>query len=178
MNINPNFLISNIKLSFLIDSLINIHKIKKQQYIYKIYEKNHNLIIRGIFGTASILGKAHNHINLTGIKSFENIVGNIKKFCQIFDINLKFVKNIKIDCISAVSTVPKGLKNLILNSKPNHIYKIYNPPKFPGILLRGVDKICLTYFNSGKINIIGAKCTCEINKKLVLFNNFINFILL
>ena len=176
MNIAPIYSITNIKISFWVKKIINIHEIKIKHNVFKIYKKNQILIIKGIFGTATILGKSFNHINLTGIKFFENIKSNIIFFCQTFDINLESVKKTKIDCVSVVSTVREGLKNEILNNKSNHIYKIFNPPKFPGIIIRGADKICITYFNSGKLILTGAKCACEIRSHLLLFNNFINIL--
>ena len=175
MNIDSTYLITNIKLSFLVPRSINIIGIEESKNIYKIYVKNQNLIIKGIFGTVTILGKNQNHINLTGIKLYDNIIINIRLFCDTFDISLKSVRNAKIDCISVACDVQGGLKNQILSSSINHFYKKINPPKFLGIILRSDNKICMTYFNSGKLIVIGAKCTCEINKSLLLFNNFIKF---
>jgi TATA-box binding protein (TBP) (component of TFIID and TFIIIB) len=111
---------------------------------------------------------------LTAIKSINNIPKSVKTFCESYNINIWEIKHVKIDCISAVGTVPKGLKYKILILKNNNVtYQISNPPKFPGIILKADNYPSLTYFNSGKIIIMSAKCYCQINKSLNLFNTFI-----
>jgi TATA-box binding protein (TBP) (component of TFIID and TFIIIB) len=174
MNININFEVTNIKLSFLIPFSLNIKHIKIYKNIYKIYVKNHNSIIKGVFGTVTILGKNQNHINLTGIRKIETILNKVKIFCQTYNIVYETITNLKIDCISSVSDVRRGLKNQILNDQQiNKFYKISNPPKFPGLILRTNNKISLSYFNSGKLIVIGTKCICQIQTSCELFDIFI-----
>lgn len=168
-----NFIITNIKISFVLQTSINNFKIKIKKNLYKKYYKKQNYILRGKFGVVTILGANYNHVNITGIRSIKQVSKSIKIFCETFEINLNAVQNAKIDCISTTSNAPSGLKFKILNLSANVKYEIINPPKFPGIIFKKYNSPTLIYFNSGKINLIGSKTISEIKINLL---NFIEFL--
>jgi transcription initiation factor TFIID TATA-box-binding protein len=90
------------------------------------------------------------------------------------EINVKF-KNFKIINIASACDVKFHVKLNLLNAKL--AYKLskknleqhicYEPENFPGLIYHMINpKLCLTIFNTGKINFVGAKNRDDIYKAL------------
>lgn len=155
-NANLNCLV-NLKTILLMEKNVKYNP-KKNNFLVKKLEKSN--IIANIFSSGKI--------TCCGAKSKEELYNALKILKKIiircgFDANIKkkeiIIRNIVSTC-SVDFMIPLSKLSDHLNdiSKSGEITK--KPKKFPGLLYRkkiGESNICYTFFNSGKINITGAK---------------------
>ena len=171
-NILPNGMsnlkVTNIKISFFYDSQLLINEAKCLSYF-----KKHNFIVKSKDFSYTFLGRSKQHVNITGIKSFNELKNSVINLLDFSNFQLHKLHTIKVDNISSTFTTYKGLKENILleNGNFSNELKVYKPSKFCGLILKFKGQ-SLTYFNSGKCVLVGAK---NISELLFYFNYFTLF---
>lgn len=166
-----SYTINNIKVSFKIEA-ISLDIVQKQLISNKIsFRIYHNYYVFKIESYHCVMFKANqvlqnNHLNVTKIKSIENIE-EIKKLVE--KIFKRKVIHSNIDNIMATSMMshPLLLQNLAQNQLRN-IAK-FNIETFPGLFLKYKEGTIIL-FHSGKIVIVG--CRCEEDIKCLLLRTF------
>ena len=116
--------IKNIKLRYLFDTSLIKYEKSKRKYLFQIDKAKLNIYLH-----------SPKEINMTGVKSFKNIVKYKKILEQLFK---KEVKSIKIDCFFYSHKSNDNLKiaELYERLKDNKSYFIYyNPEIFCGIII-------------------------------------------
>ena len=157
--------ITNIKVSIKIKSvcldtvqnILESSNIKNNNYGNFIVVKNKYTFI--IFKQGK---QNNNHINITNIKSFEDISDAIKLLQQILVDTIVEEKTLKIDNITASIDILKPV-DLISTSKIfERFSKVsYNTEKFPGLFAKYLIGT-LIVFHTGKCIVIGAKTKKDI----------------
>lgn len=154
--------VTNIKVSFKIDCIINFEKIPTDQCLISDY-KNIKIVIFDEY-TISVMGKKLQCINVTGLKHFSDIIRVKILICSFFSIRQENILNFKIDSVCGVFKIPNFSLEIILLKLANHDYIIKKFPHFCGVKVsRGRNPIFML-FNSGKATSIGGKS--EINFRL------------
>ena len=172
--INRNLRISNIKISA--KTSTNLKILEQTEKCLTYSTKQYNILKFDKF-TATILGKNHNYLNITGIQTFEEISSSLVTFFKFFNeyITPHDIETIKIDSISLCFKLKPSLKYHLMQLSTSK-FKITKPPRFPGILIRDKNKsYSVTYFSSGKCIAVGlrnvAECNNVYNEMCVLTND-------
>jgi TATA-box binding protein (TBP) (component of TFIID and TFIIIB) len=106
-------------------------------------------------------------LNITKIKSFEDINKAIKRICSIYEIAECDISNYSMDNISANGSFGKKL-NLIevikaVELSEGNFIPNYKPAYFPGATLKHFKCGSIIIFASGSFNIVGAKSREDID---------------
>ncbi len=158
--------ITNIKFSFCVEKTVQVDETD-----CLVYYKRNNLIVKHSFFTCSILGKKRTHVNITGVKNFEQINKAVDVLINVSNITRDQITGFKIDNISATFETFPGLKSQIICSNDSNI-SVFKPVKFCGLILKINKKYSCTYFNSGKIIYVGAKSIETLNEVYNLFKDY------
>lgn len=161
--------ITNITCNVNLNCIINLKTILYMVKNVKYNPKNNNFLIMKLEKsnvTANIFSSGK--MTCCGAKSKEELYKSLKKFKKIikkceFDVHIKkkqiIIRNIVSSC-SVNFKIPLSKLCVHLNkiSKSGEIAK--KPEKYPGLIYKKKiedSNICYVFFNSGKINITGAK---------------------
>lgn len=127
---------------------------KKNFHILKIQHVVYSIFLSG-------------HVNVTGVKSFDNIPLAVKDFADIFGVLYDL-------CISSAVVDNSTATVAIANKSPVSLYKLKDlfpyssvslrPYFFPGAVIRRKNKCTIIAFSSGKFVILGAKSLEEIEE--------------
>ena len=145
--------VSNVKISFRLKEKINFN-LHNDNYL--LYDHKTLKICKFDQYTATFMGKNHTFVNITGLKSFCDIIRSKQLFCDEFHIRLSKLYNVKIDMISGVFNIPKFSLHNILEKLSRHSYKITKFSHFCGVKVV-LNKSTFMLFNSGKGTSLGAK---------------------
>lgn len=158
------FQITNIKISLKIDAicLSSVQEILKQKNINHTSYPNF-MVIRKTY-TYIIFKKGknkNNHINITKLKTLEEIDDSIKVLKTIFEKLFLIERKKTIDNITASVNLNKFVDLLTLpKTFPNNQIS-YNSEKFPGLFIK-FKKGTVIVFHTGKSIIIGAKSVDDV----------------
>ena len=161
-------IITNIKISFLYEERIIITDPNVLDY-----HARNIWIIKFESYTCSILGRNSSHVNLTGLKSLDDINTAVQLLSEISNINTSKIPNIKIDSISSYFKTKSGLKTKLIECISPSYFRIFKPIKFCGIIIK-YNKISCTYFNSGKCILVGCKTIKQAHETHLLYIKFLN----
>jgi len=189
-NVKIRFVISESSINQLQSSLLYLENESKFLPPYLTYKKtgNYTSLKNNLFYSIwETVGK----VNITGIKSIEEIPLALNEFSLIFKINLNEICNIIIDNIFACGSFNRKVDlralKFLINSIPKTSEENYNflcdfiPEKFGAAYCRS-QKLCIfsgggkkksvvcqrikrgtvVVFGSGKYNILGAKCQRDV----------------
>ena len=169
--------ITNIKLSFKSDEKVELDNNACLQY-YKRYI----LIAKYDNFTYTFLGNNKSHVNITGINSIENVKTAIISLTYFSNLKLYNCSKFSIDNISTTFKTHPGLKEIILNIKDSNFY-IFKPLRFCGIIIKynnnnnnnNNNKFSLTYFNSGRVILVGLKNINDLNLCVRKYSTLFNY---
>ena len=161
--------ITNITCNANLNCIVNLKTISLMEKNVKYNPKNNNFLVKKLEKsniTANIFSSGK--ITCSGAKSKEELYKALKKFKKIitrcgFDASIK-KKEIIIRNISSTCSVDFRISLLRLYAHLKNISKsgetVKKPEKFPGLIYKkkiGESNISYTIFDSGNINITGAK---------------------
>lgn len=145
--------VSNVKISFKLKEKIDFNLYHDN---YLLYDHKTLKICKFDQYTATFMGKNHTFVNVTGLKSFCDIIRSKQLFCDEFNIRLTKLYDVKIDTISGVFNIPKFSLHNILKKLTYHNYKITKFSHFCGVKVV-LNKSTFMLFNSGKATSLGSK---------------------
>ena len=122
--------VSNVKISFKLKEKIDFNLYHDN---YLLYDHKTLKICKFDQYTATFMGKNHTFVNVTGLKSFCDIIRSKQLFCDEFNIRLTKLYDVKIDTISGVFNIPKFSLHNILKKLTYHNYKITKFSHFCGV---------------------------------------------
>lgn len=138
----------------------------------RIFKRHHNFIVfRNNFVFIIFFGSGA--VNITGIKDFGYITEALQTFCNTFRIKRRHIQDLLVDNVSAngsfAHTVDLSELKRVINERENQENKLissasFNPSYFPAVFCRSFAVGTILVFNSGKYNIVGAKCHSHIKE--------------
>lgn len=163
--------ITNVKISFLHGDKICLKP--NHEEILEYFSKNIHVIKFSKY-TATLM-KYDTYCNITGIKSCYELINSLKILSSLTNVEEKYIEY-KIDTISAVMNVRPGLKAKLILHGAKFGFTVESKMRFCGLILRHpkFEKCSLTYFQTGKMNVLGIKkfdLICEYSK---FVNSFID----
>ena len=166
-------LTNNVKIHFKISqseciNLINILQILTYSPNI-ILTKHQNFIIVKVLSPTSLtftLFCKEGYINATGIKNFISIASCLNTFQLLFNIPPRNILSLTVDNSTSSGTFGKNINLAEVKRKINSIKYLssvkvsskFNLNFFPAVFIKFVGKGTIAIFQTGKYNIIGAKC--------------------
>lgn len=137
----------------------------------RLFKKHHNFVVfRNSF--VFIIFANNGTVNITGINSFDRICEALQNFHRVFGIGREEITDVIVDNVSANGDFGRiiclrDLKHLI-NEQENEEQLIsaasFNVNYFPAVFCKTFSIGTILVFNSGKFNIVGAKCQSHVTK--------------
>jgi TATA-box binding protein (TBP) (component of TFIID and TFIIIB) len=131
----------------------------------RLFKKHHNFIVfRNSY--VFIIFFSNGTVNITGIKSFSCITHALQTFCSSFRVSRRQITDYIIDNVSANGDFGKQINLVNLKQDINKREKkenliqsaSFNTNYFPAAFCKTYKIGTILVFNSGKFNIVGAKC--------------------
>ena len=161
-------IIKNIKLHFKIDRNKTHHVLKRSREIQILHPSKvaiyQNFLVYREKYIYTVFGGS-GYINVTKVKTFEDIPPCITNFCDIFHLSLHQLQpSLGIDNITASGSLRRKLDlNSLRSAFSQHKFK-YNPNSFPGCFVKFKDLGSIIIFKNGSYSIVGAKCKAHVTQ--------------
>lgn len=165
----PEFKIINIKLSCRLSSSLNFRQIEIKFPFLSAHAGLGRIVFRHENFTFCVMGRENNFLNITGLKSFDDVINSIKCFEHFFAQPKFLFPTLKFDSICAIFSASPRIIHAILSPKddqfwikryPNILSRINIKPRQPIGLSKGMSA---NIFQSGKCLIFGACNLKDIN---------------
>jgi TATA-box binding protein (TBP) (component of TFIID and TFIIIB) len=138
----------------------------------RIFKRHHNFIVfRNDF--VFIIFFSSGTVNITGIKGFSHITSALQTFCTVFNIKRRHLQDLTVDNVSANGQFSQLLDlaqlKQVINEREEKGDKLissvsYNTNYFPAAFCKTFSIGTILVFNSGRFNIVGAKCQSHIRE--------------
>lgn len=160
-------LLKNIKISVGIEPTFDFSLLEK-----KISKRFHNFFVVRENNYVYVIFPGAKHINITGIKCFEDIDQSVEK---LFGETATPLYTTQIDNSTYCGKLETQL-NLVKFSHflaEQKIFCKYNPQVFPGLYFKLIGGTVII-FHTGKYNIVGLKEETSLEKLFSLFKDLLN----
>ena len=180
-DVHKDLKITNIKISLKYEKpLRNLELLDDHLHYYT----KHVFVLKFASYTCTILNKAFDSVNLTGIPNPNEVLScllTFEKICESVNIIDNNLIKIKIYTISTTFNSHKNLKYYLTSSNlkkyliQDNCLSIRKIPSFAGLLLRrnGANG---TYFNSGRIITTGTVTVAQTNNYFKFLQNFFDYV--
>jgi TATA-box binding protein (TBP) (component of TFIID and TFIIIB) len=136
----------------------------------RIFKRHHNFIVfRNDFVFIIFFGSGT--VNITGIKSFSHITEALQTFCTTFHTRRRHIQGLTVDNVSANGQfshlVDLVQLKQVINQREDKGDKLissvsFNTNYFPAAFCKTFSIGTILVFNSGRFNIVGAKCQSHV----------------
>lgn len=173
------FKIINIKLSCHLSYSLDFKQIEIKFPFLSAYAGLGRIVFRHENFTFCVMGRENKFLNITGLKSFEDVMNSIKCFEHFFTQQKILFSTVKFDSICAIFVASPRIIHAILSPKdeqfwikryPNILSRINVKPRSPIGLSKGMSA---NIFQSGKCLIFGACNLNDINMFICLMKKSI-----